>query len=82
MPILKKKSAGSAIDPNAVLRGVVVFLLLLTSLSAMMGVVNTVMTDRGLSFGGSSASLALIAFAINIAFFTKLISCSGCGTKK
>ena len=82
MPILKKKSAPSAIDPCAVLRGVVVFLLLLTSLAAMMGVVNTVMTDRGVIFGGSSASLALLAFAINIAFLSKFVCCSGCGSKK
>jgi hypothetical protein len=81
MPLIKKKSTSCSADPCAVLRGVVVFLLLLTSLAAMMGVVNTIVTSRGLSFGGSGASLSLIAFAVNIAFFSKMLCCSGCGKK-
>lgn len=80
MLILKKKS-GKPASPYAVLRGVVVLLLLLTSLAAMMGVMNTIFTPRGPMYGSSGASLALIAFAINIAFLSKLLCCSGCGKK-
>lgn len=81
MTLLRKKNTTGSSGACSVFLGLVAFLLLLTSLAAMMGVVNTHLTSNGIVFGGSGASLALIAFAINIAFCTKLL-CYVCGHDK
>jgi hypothetical protein len=75
MPILKKKNTTGSSSACSILCGLVTFLLLLSSLAALMGVVNTHLTSGGISFGGSGASLSLIAFAINIFLCSKLVCC-------
>ncbi|OGJ59831.1 hypothetical protein A2881_01715 [Candidatus Peribacteria bacterium RIFCSPHIGHO2_01_FULL_55_13] len=72
MALIKKKTTGSG-SACSVLIGLVAFLLLITSLAAMMGVVNTHLTGSGIAFGGSGASLALIAFGLNISLCAKMV---------
>ncbi|OGJ63592.1 hypothetical protein A3C37_02355 [Candidatus Peribacteria bacterium RIFCSPHIGHO2_02_FULL_53_20] len=81
MTLLRKKNTIGSSSACSVFCGLVTFLLLLTSLAAMMGVVNTHLTSSGIVFGGSGASLALLAFAINIAFCAKML-CYTCGHEK
>lgn len=81
MTLLQRKHTTGSGAACSVFLGLVAFLLLLTSLAAMMGVVNTHLTSGGIAFGGSGASLALLAFAINIAFFAKFL-CYVCGHEK
>lgn len=80
MPIMKKKTTGSS-GACSVLVGLVAFLLLISSLAAMMGVVNTHLTSGGIAFGGSGASLALIAFGLNISLCAKMVCWASGHTK-
>jgi hypothetical protein len=74
MPLIKKKNSGCGALCTA-LQWVVALLLLLASVAALIGVWNTHVTNNGFAFGGSSASLALIAFAISVTLCKKSLCC-------
>lgn len=62
--------------------GILVFgLLLLTTLASLVGVYKSHFISAGATFGSTSGSLALIAFAINVMFLVKAMKhCCPCNT--
>jgi hypothetical protein len=80
---LKKKSTHAT--PCLVVHVVVAVLFLVAAIAALLGVYHSHVLKAGvLVFGTSSGSLALIAFAVTLAFFMKALkhccgSCEACG---
>jgi hypothetical protein len=54
---------------------IVTALLFLTSLAALVNVYKSMFPVTGATFGTTSGSLALIAFAVNVGLWTKAMHC-------
>lgn len=71
--------------PCAVVGKIALLLLTLTELAAVIAVYNSLFGTGGASFGSTTGSLSIMAFAINTMVWTKFgqMHCSGnCDAKK
>jgi len=68
------KKAG-CFGPVEHIKAIVCLLLFLTTLAAVKGVIIALFYADGAGFGSSHASMALMAFAINVAVWCKSLCC-------
>lgn len=77
-PLIFMSCCSSA--PCAFIGKVLLVLLVLTEIAALMAVYNALFGTGGASFGSTTGSLSIMAFAINTAVLTKCGHMHSCGT--